>query len=87
MHAWYRVTEQGSARGVTLEARDEGHAQLLGTAHGYKPADLVVERLPPSKKRPLKRRFAECPHCQFLRESGLDTLSEAQKARLGTQGK
>jgi hypothetical protein len=74
MHGWYQLFyyEKGKRRGLALvEARNEAHARELGIALGATSHELRLRRLEPSPKRPLQRRFADCPHCQFLKESGL----------------
>lgn len=83
MHAHYslRYTEPERGQLALVEARSEAHALQLACSLGAAAGEVVAVRLPPNAKRPLKRRFSDCPHCQFLKASGLDRESEAQKAR------
>jgi hypothetical protein len=77
MHARYRLTtvERLHGKRVTLglaevEAKSVVHARQLGIDLGAEHHTLRIERLEPDPLRPLERRFADCPHCQFLKENG-----------------
>lgn len=75
MHAWYQlsiVRPGGHRRGLAVvEAKDVMHARQLGIDLGAEHHELRIKRLSASPKRPLKRRFADCPHCQWLKANGL----------------
>jgi hypothetical protein len=74
-HAWYQlsiVQPGGRRRGLArVEAKSIEHARQLGIDLGAEHHELRIKRLPSSVKRPLQRRFAECPHCQWLKENGI----------------
>jgi hypothetical protein len=79
MHAWYKLQtleapsdpatrKTATWRGLAVvEARDMAHARALGIDLGAEPSKLFAEALAPDAKRPLKRRFKGCPHCEFLK--------------------
>lgn len=73
-HAWYQLLikrPNGRARGLALvECRDQVHARQLGIDLGAEHHELIVRKLPPDPKRPLTKRFRECPHCRWLKENG-----------------
>lgn len=74
-HAWYQLTlarSGGRTRGLALvECRDIVHARQLGIDLGAEHHELRIKKLPSDPKRPLKRRFANCPHCKWLKDNGL----------------
>lgn len=73
-HAWYQlsvVRSGGHVRGLALaECKDAVHARQLGIDLGAEYHELRVRKLPPNILRPLKKRFRDCPHCQWLKENG-----------------